>query len=213
MLGRMVLKCLAAHLDIVASLPPDIELAPTPYGLVMMCHQAVRDDPFYLRLSSSADFVTQVNRALERSLSGKIEFTKGDKTGFFSREEWGDYETKAPNKEGVQVRKVVKRASLFEATLRAWPPSRWEALFKAAEEFTTRKKKKIQAPAEELAVTESEDEIIEDSKYATPKDRRPVPNGGSPSTSASTSTITPSETGKGSGTASAPSTSQIFGIV
>lgn len=157
-LGRMVLKVFAEHLSIVGSSTPGaleaLGFVPSskPRGALMLSIQAV-------------------NRALEYSLTGKTEIPQGnDKTGHFSKENWGDYE-RLTTLNGQDYRKPVKRATVFAATINALDDQRWAAIIDAGKSFigkkdtSERRGRARVGAAPLLQVQESDDEVIQDSMY------------------------------------------------
>lgn len=140
--------------------------------------------------------LSRVRHALKNSLCGKMKAMKGNQTAFFLKENWGDYKTLAPNKVGKQVKKHIKRATVFAPTLKAMDHERWKKLLDAAMPYQSCKegRRTSQSAAPEPAEDgkESLEEIFKDlmfpasaSTSTTTPTGRPVPSGSSSSPRAS----------------------------
>ncbi|TEB25831.1 hypothetical protein FA13DRAFT_1132487 [Coprinellus micaceus] len=138
-MSPLILKTLAVHYEILASLPED-QLCKRPYGALCTVVQAV-------------------HRALEYSLSGAFAQPPG-KTGHFSEENWGDYVHQRVDKDGKTIRKSVRRATVFLPTMKSLTDGQWERIVSGAQAFRTTKKEASRVPRIISAGVEEPDDVV-----------------------------------------------------
>ncbi|KAJ2922976.1 hypothetical protein H1R20_g14130, partial [Candolleomyces eurysporus] len=121
-LGRMTAKVLAEHLSFMTEIHPEI-LVPSdkPRGALMMS-------------------ILAVTRALEYSLTGILKVPSG-KSGYFSEENWGDYEgLKNITGSSTAKRVHIKRATVFKSKIDSLKDEHWKLIIKTAKSYLGKKK-------------------------------------------------------------------------
>ncbi|RXW11753.1 hypothetical protein EST38_g14102, partial [Candolleomyces aberdarensis] len=156
-LGRMTAKVLAEHLSFMTEIHPEI-LVPSdkPRGALMMS-------------------ILAVTRALEYSLTGVLKVPSG-KSGYFSEENWGDYEgLKNATGSGTAKRVHIKRATVFKSKIDSLKDEHWKLIIKTAKSYLGKKKddtlsraKVHDAPGMETDASDSGDEDLFDPMFDAP---------------------------------------------